>query len=516
VLVVLATGLAPIGVSCAAQGLGGFNLFSTSQDVEIGKQSALIADRQLALVNDVQLNRYVNSIVARLATGVLGAKYPYQVRIVNSADIHAFALPGGPVYVSSGLIAIARGEAELAGVLAHEMSHAALRHGTQRASTAYLGHAGLGIIGGLVGRNTTSPQIVGAIGGHGLNSLFLTYSREDEFEADASGAYMMAFAGYDPMSMPGLISFLRTEEGANPEKLEQYFSDHPGAAVREARLRPVASTLPGTRKPLLGNFFGEQNRLIRLATSASQRIGRLEAPAPPAVAAIPVSPTIVLPSERVVRFTHASGFVAIDRPENWTASQAPTGFAIAVAPQAGVVQTSDGRQHLVYGLVVSHYEPFASVARERGSAGARKSYVPVADRTTENAFLHDAANDIAAMLIASNPTMAMVDSSARTERISGALGLSIEFAGVSAATGEGEHVTVFTRGLPDGHVLYALAITPGRVAAELKPAYARILQSLVVNDAAAHQTTRAASPPASTRSRRPRPCCAAVTNAHPY
>jgi Zn-dependent protease with chaperone function len=471
-----------------SKGLGGFNLFSTSQDVEIGRQSALVADKQLALVNDVQLNRYLNSIVARLTAGALGAKYPYQVRIVNSADIHAFALPGGPLYVSSGLIAAARGESELAGVLAHEISHTALRHGTQRASTAYLGQAGLGVIGGLVGKGTTALQIVGAVGGHGLNTLFLNYSRDDEFEADASAAYMMSFVGYDPMSMPGLLSFLRTEEGANPDKLEQYFSDHPGARVREARLRSVASTLPGTRRPLLGNFFGEQRRLIGLSTTASQRIARLDPPGPPAVATPPVSPTIVLPSDRVIRFTHSSGFVSLDRPENWAASQAPTGFTVSVAPQTAVVQASNGRQHLIYGLIVSHYEPFASVSGQRGASSPPKTYVPVEGRTTENALLHDATNDIAATLIAINPTMAMVDSSARSERISGALMLSLELAGVSDATGDGQRVTVFTRGLPDGHVLYALAITPTSAAAELNPVFRRIMQSLVVNARAAHQS----------------------------
>jgi hypothetical protein len=472
-----------------ANAIGGFNLFSSSQDVEIGRQSALVADKQLALVNDGQLNRYLNSIVARLTAGAPGARYPYQVRVVNSADIHAFALPGGPLYVSSGLIAAARGEHEIAGALAHEMSHAALRHGSQRASTAYIGQVGLGVIGGLVRKGTTAPQIVGTVGGHGLNSLFLSYSRQDEFEADASGAYMMAFAGYDPMAMPSLISFLRTEEGANPGKLEQYFSDHPGATVREARLRSVAPTLPGRLKPLLGNFFVEQNRLIRLSTTASQRIARLEPPGPPAVATPPVSPAIVLPSERTVRFTHSSGFLAIDRPENWMASQAPTGFTVSIAPQSGVLQTSDGRQHLVYGLIVSHYESFASISADRGAAVARKSYLPVEERTTANGFLFDATNDLAAMLVSTNPSLAMVDSSARAERTPGELAFSLQFAGVSNATGEGEQVTVYTRGLPDGHVVYALAVTPTRAAAELSPAFARIMQSLVVKAAAAHQST---------------------------
>src|SRR5437868_604882 len=99
----LASGLVPIGAPCGAQGLSGFNLFSTSQDIEIGKQSALEAEKQLSLLNDATTNRYLNRIVSRLAAVAPGAKYPYEIKAVNSAEINAFALPGGPMYVNTGL-----------------------------------------------------------------------------------------------------------------------------------------------------------------------------------------------------------------------------------------------------------------------------------------------------------------------------------------------------------------------------------------------------------------------------
>ncbi|MEO8452508.1 MAG: M48 family metalloprotease [Gemmatimonadota bacterium] len=170
--------LGPLTAPCAAQG---FNLFTVQQDVDLGRQSAIEAERQLTLLNDLSVDRDLNQIIQKLAAVAPGARYPYLIKAVNAAEINAFALPGGPMYVNRGLLAAARNEAELAGVLAHEMSHVALRHGTNQASKAYLGQAGLGILGGLLGKNGGSAsQIVNAIGGFGLNAAFLTFSRDDE------------------------------------------------------------------------------------------------------------------------------------------------------------------------------------------------------------------------------------------------------------------------------------------------------------------------------------------------
>ena len=163
----------------------GFNLFSVEQDVEIGRQSAVEAERQLPMLKNRNVDGYLNKIVTRLAAQAPGARYPYAIKAVNDPSINAFALPGGPMYVNRGLLEAARSEAELASVLAHEMAHVAMRHGTHQASKAYLGQAGLGILGGLLGRNDkNTSQIVNAVGGLGLNAVFLKFSRDAEYQAD--------------------------------------------------------------------------------------------------------------------------------------------------------------------------------------------------------------------------------------------------------------------------------------------------------------------------------------------
>ena len=172
----------------------GFNLFSPQQDIEIGKQSALEAEKQLQLIRDGRVLEYLNRLGQRLSEQAPGERYPYTFKLVNAAEINAFALPGGQIYVNRATIEAAQSEAELAGVIAHEISHVALRHGTHQASKAYLAQAGLGVLGGLLG-NGSAGAIIGAVGGLGLNTLFLKYSREAETQADVVGAQIMARAG---------------------------------------------------------------------------------------------------------------------------------------------------------------------------------------------------------------------------------------------------------------------------------------------------------------------------------
>jgi hypothetical protein len=397
--------------------------------------------------------------------------------------------------VNTGLIAAARSEAELAGVLAHEMSHVALRHGTQQASTAYIGQAGLGILGGLFGKNNSASQIVGTVGGLGLNTLFLQYSREDEYKADAAGAAIMAKAGYDPVAMANFLGVLRATQGSEPSKVEQFFSDHPATSDRESRIRTLSGTLAKTSAPALGNFAGVQRRLGGISTTASAQVGRLDAATAAPVVNGSIDLQIVPPSGRFVRFTHTSGFIAIDRPDNWNAYQAANGSTVSIAPEAGVAQTSDGVQHMIYGMIVSHYEPFAAPQGTGGAAYQRRSYVPIEDRTPATSSLQDATNDLVGTLIASNTYLTMVAGSTRTERIAGAPALSLELSGYSPVTCQQERVTVFTRRLSDGHVVYALAIVPAANYDEFNPTYVRMMQSLVINASAAHRSTRAAAAP---------------------
>ena len=110
----------------------GFNIFSVEQDIEIGRQSSQEIEEQLPLLRNRSIRRYVNGLGKRLAEVAPGADYPYQLKVLNVSDINAFALPGGFIYINRGLIEAARSEGELAGVMAHEIGHVALRHGPIR------------------------------------------------------------------------------------------------------------------------------------------------------------------------------------------------------------------------------------------------------------------------------------------------------------------------------------------------------------------------------------------------
>lgn len=184
---------------------------------------------QLPLLDDPTAQGYIERIGERLVSVVQGPEFPYQFKVVNVSDVNAFALPGGFMYVNRGLIEAASFEAELAGVRAHEIAHVALRHGTNQASKAYLAQAGFGALGGLLGKGSTA-DIMGAIGGFGLNATFMKFSRTAEEQADVVGAQMLAKVGYDPMSMADFFEKLREQSGKDPSKLEQFFSSHPAPA----------------------------------------------------------------------------------------------------------------------------------------------------------------------------------------------------------------------------------------------------------------------------------------------
>jgi beta-barrel assembly-enhancing protease len=247
----------------------GFNLFNEKQDIEIGRQSASEVEKQLPLLKDKTVESYVNRVGKRLAAVAPGADYPYQFKVLNLSDFNAFALPGGFMYLNRGLIEAAGDEAELAGVMAHEMAHVALRHGTNQVSKAYLAQAGLGVLGGVLGKGQTG-DIVGAVGGFGLNSLFLKYSRNAEEQADIVATQMLAKAGYDPIAMARMFERLREQAGRDPGKVEQFFSSHPAPANRSQKVKQEAAAVgPVQKRGPVDNFKKIQDRLKKMAPAPS-------------------------------------------------------------------------------------------------------------------------------------------------------------------------------------------------------------------------------------------------------
>jgi Zn-dependent protease with chaperone function len=470
----------------------GFNLFTTQQDVDLGRQSALEVEKQLPMLNDAATNAYLNRIIARLAAVAPGAKYPYRIKAVNDTEINAFALPGGPMYVNRGLIDAARNEAELAGVLAHEMSHVALRHGTSQASKAYLSRSGISILGGLFGRQGGSAsQIVNTIGGVGLNAVFLKFSRDDEYQADATGAEIMARAGYDPNAMASFFEQLRALQAREPSKLDTFFSDHPASADREARIRQLARTLGPVQTRVVGGFETTQARIRGLTASgtrASGLTGRLDVPTDqPAATVGPITVQIPPPSTRFLRFVQPSGFFTVDYPDNWRTY--PSGYAVSMAPEGGVQVGANGRQVIVYGVIINHYAPFAGPIARR-NLSLQHHYAPFEDTTSNRGTLEDATDDLVRQIMVANSYLRAEDGSARPETIDGAPGFSVLLSGLSPVTGEDERATLFTRSLPDGHVIYALSIAPARDSDALDRSFVRMMRTLVVNDDAIHRATR--------------------------
>lgn len=210
----------------------GFNLYSPAQDVALGRRNAAQIEKQMPMLHDAQVLQYINGLGKKLASFAPNdlPVYVWQFRVVNTNDINAFALPGGFVFVNRGTIVAAQDEAELAGVMAHEIGHVVMRHGTHQASEKGLVEAPLSILGAILG---SSGSIVGGLTragiGFGINSIFLKNSRDIEAQADEVGTYILYRAGYDPHAMAQFFQILQQKY---PQQTIQFFSDHPNPGDR--------------------------------------------------------------------------------------------------------------------------------------------------------------------------------------------------------------------------------------------------------------------------------------------
>jgi beta-barrel assembly-enhancing protease len=236
------------GARWGAQGLAheeaGFNLFTPEQDVELGDASAGEIARQVSLLRDERANSYVQRLGEKIAAGAPGYRFPYRFVVVSSPEVNAFALPGGYVFINTGAIEAAHSEGELAGILAHEIAHVALRHGTNQASKAYVVKTGLGLLDALAGG---SRARVGQAARSYARTLFLRFNREAEEEADLEGARLMAEAGYDPRDMASFFASLGERGGERAPDAED---DHPNPAVRVALIEEELPSLHTGRAPV--------------------------------------------------------------------------------------------------------------------------------------------------------------------------------------------------------------------------------------------------------------------------
>jgi predicted Zn-dependent protease len=216
------------------------NLISESQEIEMGKQAAQQVEQSIGLYKDPKVESYVAKLGQTLSQETNRKNLPWQFHVVEDAAVNAFALPGGPVYVTRGILATLMTEAELAGVMGHECGHIAARHSANQISKAELAQLGLGL------GSVLSPQIaqLSQIAGAGLQVLFLKFSRDDERQADKLGFAYMAKAGYDARQMVDVFRTLdRVSKLAGAGKLPEWLQTHPNPENREkdaeARLKEL-------------------------------------------------------------------------------------------------------------------------------------------------------------------------------------------------------------------------------------------------------------------------------------
>jgi predicted Zn-dependent protease len=207
---------------------GSINFISLEKEIAMGRQLAAEIERQVKLIDDPVINEYVNRVGQNIVRNS-DAKVPFTIKVVESDEINAFALPGGFFYVNSGLILAADDESELAAVMAHEIAHVAARHGTEQASKAELvNFASIPLI------------FMGGVGGFALRQAagflipmqFLQFSRKDEAEADYLGLQYLYKTGYDPGAAVSFFEKLQAKESARPGSVSKMFSTHPPTGDR--------------------------------------------------------------------------------------------------------------------------------------------------------------------------------------------------------------------------------------------------------------------------------------------
>jgi len=254
------------------------NSFTPSQDVQLGRQAAAEVRQQLPMLNDSPTDALVETIGRRLVAAVparLGQPaFRYSFDVVNLREINAFALPGGPMFLHRGMLQAARTDDEVAGVMAHELGHVVLRHGTLQAAKAQkfqIGAIAGQVLGAIVGGQ--KGAIIAQGSQIGLGTYFLKYSREYEREADLLGAQLMARAGYDPRQMANMFRTIQQQGGnSGPE----FLSDHPDPGNRHDAIVREAASLKIAGAATTGPAFDSvRARLARMpAAPTTQQVAR--------------------------------------------------------------------------------------------------------------------------------------------------------------------------------------------------------------------------------------------------
>ena len=448
------------------------------QQEQVGLQAMGEVYKQMPVLPDSHpLTQYVQRLGRKLV-GVIPSEnsWPYQFHVIQQKEINAFAIPGGPLFINAGTIQAADNEAELAGVIAHEMSHVYMQHSAKQAGKASLAQGILGVLGAVLPGNAAGN--VARLGIQvGAGTIFMRYSRKDEAQADAVGAIIMYKAGYNPKALAEFFQKLEEQGGGRGP---QFLSDHPNPGNRVAAVDKEIQNWPSK------NYLSSSPEFARakqdaggIKTYSAQQISdgakqglwarqnQQNGAVPPNVPQggngnggsrsqgrnlSDVSYRQISPSGSFTQFRHNA--FTIRYPSNWQSTGDQNSGGITIAPAAGVDQGE-----IAYGVIIG---------------GAQ-------DPNASN--LDQAMQDLIQNLEQSNPGL-QSSGSLQDIQVNGIRGRAVNLRGTSPIQQNGRRLPErdWLIGLPrpQGGLLYLVFIAPENQFSQLSPTYQAMLNSLQV------------------------------------
>lgn len=426
------------------------NSYTIEQEIDYGRKAIPEIEKQLPLLPaDQAASKYIDSLGHKLAAKAPGYQFPYTFKVVRQKEINAFAVPGGPIYINMGTIE-AGSEAEVAGVLGHEIAHVVMRHSTRQASRQAKASIPLAILGGALGMGVggwagSLAQMGISIGSGGL---FTKYSRDAETEADMVGAQIIYDAGYDPYAMVTFFHKLKEKQGGR--KGPSFLASHPDPGNRAKNVASILSRFPPKdyQQGDSPEFVAAKNALSNVGPGKPGQ--NLTA----AAAALHRLPTDELVGEKFTTYEH--GAFRVSYPSNWQV-KGERDTALTLYPPGGASAES-----VAYGAILSGFTPKSSGKDLNGATG-----------------------ELVASIQETNPGL-QVQGDFVDITVSGRPAKRVELQGNSSIQENGKPIPerirlVAVRGR-NNLIQYMLFIAPAADFEALVPAFERMMQSFVLRE----------------------------------
>jgi hypothetical protein len=430
------------------------NKYPVSKDIELGRQAAGEAEQVFPVLNDSESQRYLDNLGRKLVAATppefRHPEFGYTFKIIHVADINAFALPAGYMYVDSGLIMAARNEGELVGVMAHELSHVQLRHATSQATKVNNPWNQILGIGSILGGAILGGQTGAQLGQVFAAGFFTRYSRTAEKEADIVGSHIMADANYDPQDLANMFKTIQSSGGAHPP---EWLSSHPDPGNRYQYILKERELLRVSSGAIRDSSEFQRIKRKMQALPKAKTMAQIEQEAKGKQGQSQTSggryeESVSLPSARMRSYS-GGNWISLNVPDNW--KDFPSQTSIQFAPLGAY-----GDQGITHGVMIG-------ITKGHGATLQQESEEYVSGVLQGNDYLRQQSNY-------------------SNTRVSSRYALSTVLAGTSPVTGRTEVVTIYTTLLRNGDVFSFITVVPQNEESRYRTTFNSMLSSIRLKD----------------------------------